>query len=105
MEQVGGGITTAITRAAAESVFLTLLDEHAKQGRFVSASRNAGNFAPKAFAKSPRRNGHSRKDFEHAMEGLFTAGTIVVGEYGRPGDLRKGIVRAVKEDHEIGDQP
>ncbi len=44
--------TPSINRAAAEAVFLDLLDEQARQGRHVSASRNAGNFAPKAFSKA-----------------------------------------------------
>lgn len=92
--QQGGRVTmSTIDRAAAETVFLDLLDEQPAQGRHVSASRNAGNFAPKAFSKAQGRNGHSRREFEQAMESLFSSGTIIVSEYGRPGDRRTGIIR------------
>jgi RecA-family ATPase len=93
-----GIVTPTINRAQAEAVFLDLLDEQHRQGRHVSASRNAGNYAPKAFSKAPGRHGHTRKDFEQAMESLFASGTIVVGEYGRPGKWNQGIMRAPEKE-------
>jgi len=79
----------------AEDVFLRLLDQSAAEGRPVSPKPRAGNFAPKALAKKPDRDGLTKRDLEQAMERLFEAGTIVVGHYrdARRRDL-ECIVRA-----------
>jgi len=79
--------------AAAEIVFMNLLDRFAKEQRRVSESKNAGNFAPKVFSRAPDRAGFGRKDFEQAMAALFAAGRIKMETYGRTGDARQQVVR------------
>lgn len=76
---------------ACERVFLNLIGAVDKEGRPVSASRNAGNFAARVFSLHADRQGYSRKDFEKAMERLFADGKIQQVSYGRPGDNRKRI--------------
>jgi hypothetical protein len=67
----------------------------------VSDSKNAANFAPKIFGKSPNRNGYTKREFEQAMEALFAVGKIIAAEYGRSSDMRKHIERA----QEVGENP
>jgi len=90
-----GGMVETIVRRSAERVFLDLLDATERANRPVSASPNAGNFAPKQFARSPHRRGYGRADLARAMEALFAAGTITQANYGRTGDQRTKIVRVV----------
>jgi RecA-family ATPase len=96
------GILGSIGRRAAEHVFLDLLDATTRQGRNVSDSKHAGNYAPKTFAASPDAERYSSKDFAAAMERLFTAGKIRMEQYGRKSDTRSRIVRVVKA---AGDEP
>ncbi len=58
----------------------------------MSASVNAGNYAPKIFAKRSEREGFGFRDFEQAMESHFAAKRIRVEDYGRPSDRRSRIV-------------
>jgi hypothetical protein len=74
-------------------VFLDILDAMMSEGRPVSDSSRAGNYAPKIFARRPERDGYTKHDFVGAMERLFAAGEIAVEEYGRKSDLRHRIVR------------
>ncbi len=91
------GFTSSTGRSSAEDVFLQLLDEADKAGRRMSESKNATNFAPKVFAKSPNAQGYSLKQFHAAMERLFATGKIMVETYGRVGDARQRIVRTPHE--------
>lgn len=81
----GGSAENWLDRQArerqAEKVFMALLERTIAEGRHVSHKPRAGNFAPKAFAKRPDRQGFRRPDFEAAMERLFTSGAIQVGEH------------------------
>jgi RecA-family ATPase len=88
-----GGISGTIQRAAVESVFLDLLDRCNEQQFRVSNSRNAGNYAPRVFARRPDADGYSAKEFERAMARLFTDRRIRLAVYGRSGDARQQIVR------------
>jgi RecA-family ATPase len=88
-----GGITGAIRRAEVEQVFLELLDRSDAQQVRVSVSRNAGNFAPKVFAKRPDAQGYIAREFESAMGRLFADKRIRLAAYGRAGDARQRIVR------------
>jgi RecA-family ATPase len=97
-----GGILGSIERRAAERVFLDLLDAATRQGRTVSDSKHAGNYAPKTFAAAPDAERYSKKDLAAAMERLFAAGEIRMEEYGRAGDQRRRMVRVVRE---TGDEP
>ena len=101
-ESPPGGFTGAIYRRALERVFLDLLDAATRQGRNMSDSKNAGNYAPKRFALSPNAERYNQKDFARAMENLFAEGEIRMEEYGRKSDLRSRIIRVVKE---AGDEP
>ena len=88
------GIDSAIKRAECEAVFLNLLDTFEAQKQRVSASKNAGNFAPKVFGMHPDRQGFRAKDFERAMTTLLRTRQIKLIDYGRPGDVRQRLVRA-----------
>jgi RecA-family ATPase len=78
----GGSAETWIDRQTrenrAEQTFLALLDKAEAEGRPVGHKPRASNYAPKAFAKRPDRDGFRRQDFEQAMERLFQAGAIEV---------------------------
>lgn len=93
-----GGITGTARRAAAEAVFLDLLDACDVSGLNLSPSRNAGNYAPKVFSKRPDAQGYTATEFDTAMACLFAAKQIRMADYGRPGDARTRLAR----DH--GDQ-
>lgn len=80
-------------RPPAEEVFLSILDALSLQSRPVSASKNAGNYAPKVFSKSDIRQGYKLGDFERAMERLFSRSAIRNEPYGRRSDERFKIVR------------
>ena len=74
-------------------VFLNMLDVVTSENRPVSDNSRASNYAPRLFARRPERKGYTKQDFERAMESLFSDCEIRVKEYGRPGDLRRRIVR------------
>ena len=76
----------------AEDTFLKCLHETQRQGRDVSASPNAANFAPKSFSEMPRSEGLSKIELRRGMERLLDQGRIKVEEYGRAGDRRKRLV-------------
>jgi RecA-family ATPase len=81
-------------RPPAEDVFLSILDAFLSQDRPVSASRNAGNYAPKEFARSELRQGYHKVDFERALERLFSREAVRNEPYGRRSDERFKIIRA-----------
>ena len=77
---------TSATQAGADTadeVFLALLTQTEAEGRPVSATVNAGNYAPKVFAKNASRQGFTKREFEQAMERLFAARRITTEEYGK----------------------
>lgn len=73
------GIIGSIERGRARRIFLEMLDRTIAQGRRVSASRQALNYAPAEFARRPERDGLRKADLVTAMEELFSDGTIVMG--------------------------
>jgi len=87
-----GGILGSIERRTADRVFVDLVDKANNEKRFVSASPTAGNFAPKAFAKRPDREGYDKADLSRAMERLFVSGAIINVPYGPPSDKTFRIV-------------
>lgn len=91
-EDQPGGFEASIAKRKAEDVFLDLLARSASEGRDVSESRNAGNYAPKFFSRRPDSTGFTKSDFTAAMERLFADKKIRVEHYGRAGDSRKRIV-------------
>ena len=92
-ETGASSFTAASRNSRCEALFLELLDRTIQQGRPLSSSPNAGNFAPKIFAMAPDREGFDRKDFRLAMEILLHAGVIQIKAYGAPS---KGWVRLVR---------
>jgi hypothetical protein len=96
------GILGTIERRAAERVFLDLLDAATRQGRNVSDSKHAGNYAPRTFAASPNAERYSQKELAKAMERLFAAGELRMERYGRAGDERRRMVRIIKS---TGNEP
>ncbi len=89
-----GAVTGPISRSHAEAVFLELLDAATAANRPLSDGKNAGNFAPTVFARSPNRQGFTKTDFTRAMEGLFAEERITMEQYGRKGDYRRRMVRS-----------
>ena len=74
----------------AKDVFLKLLREFDEQKRRVSSNSRSGNYAPREFERLLReqRSGFRRRDFETAMNALFSEKRIEKLRYGRPGDER-----------------
>ena len=75
------GILGSIERRSAERVFLELLDKVISEGRYVSDSNRAPNYAPKIFIMRPDRERFARTDFERAMQGLFATKQIRIGTH------------------------
>jgi RecA-family ATPase len=75
------GFVGSIERRVAERVFLELLDRMAAEGRHVSESNRAANYAPKIFAARPDREGYREADFRRAMENLFARKELVMTTY------------------------
>lgn len=93
-EYASTGIIGAIGRKTCERVFLELLDKLTEEGRYVSENSRAGNYAPKIFAMQPDRERFTKKDFEPAMQALFTAKKIKLGNYRKSGHDHDCIVKA-----------
>ena len=94
-DQAVTGLDAMAANHKADRVFLKLLDEFAKEGRFVKSANAAGN-APKAFAASGRSEGLSKQALHSAMERLFAKGEIIeiIAGEGPPSRHAKRIVRA-----------
>lgn len=98
------GVVAQIDKAsrekAAERTFLSGLDAAEAQGRALSWSKNAANFAPKIISKSPSSLGVSSTELNAAMERLFHRHLIRNVEYGRGKDSTKKIARVVPQNLE-----
>jgi RecA-family ATPase len=85
---VGGAgyLDKLAVQQTADLLFLDLLTRFARQGRNVSAIRNAPNFAPAEFAREPEAKADhvSKQALTDAMRRLFVADKIRVEDYGRP---------------------
>ena len=81
--------------AKAERMFLRLLDEFGREGRYIKSAKGIG-YAPKAFAESGQAEGLSKQALHLAMERLFARGEIIerLGGIGPPSKQTKRIVRA-----------
>lgn len=76
--------------------FLALLDKFTAQGRNVSHSPQAKNYAPKIMGTMKDNGGYAKKQFEDAMEtllndGVITANAIIGARANRT--KMKGIAR------------
>ncbi|GEO82017.1 AAA family ATPase [Pararhodospirillum oryzae] len=82
------------TRAnKAKDAFLAGLEILATQGRKVSNSRHAPNYAPRELQSIGACRGFILRDLEDAMSVLFEVGEIIVAEDGPPSRRRSFIVR------------
>jgi hypothetical protein len=63
-----------------QQAFLNCLDKLTKQGRPVSHSSRATNYAPKIITGMPEAQGATRKELTEAMESLFDEGRIKANE-------------------------
>jgi RecA-family ATPase len=87
------GVIGSIMRSNAREVFLHQLDAIIAEGRHVSDSPNAGNYAPRIFARRPDREGFRQADFKRAMEELFARQIITIGKYTASRHAHDCIVR------------
>jgi len=83
----GGGagyLDKLATQQTADLLFMDLLTRFTRQGRNVSATRNAPNFAPAEFAREPEAKADhvSKAALTDAMRRLFVADKICVEDYG-----------------------
>ena len=92
------GIIATAARSSAETAFMDCLRELTSQGRPVSHSANARNYAPTVMLTLPQAGGRRRADLEQAMERLFADRKIKVGQYGR-GSRRNQIIATEMEPH------
>ncbi len=95
-----GGIAGVVRRAAAEAVFLDLLDRCVAQGLNLSHSKNGGNFAPKVMAKRPDAQGYTAAELDRAMARLFADNRLRIEDYGRRGDLHQRVARDRRNEPE-----
>ena len=61
------GMIGALRKNNAEKVFLELVEAAGREGRQVSESKHASNFAPRLFAERPDAKGFSKRDFKQAI--------------------------------------
>ena len=90
-----GFLDEAAAHAAANNLFLTLLDRLARNNRRVSEKRSANNYAPTVFAAEPEAKAEhiTKPAFEDAMRRLFAAEQIAVEPYGPPSRDYRRIIR------------
>ncbi|MBF0561100.1 MAG: bifunctional DNA primase/polymerase [Alphaproteobacteria bacterium] len=81
--QETGGMIGTINRGLAEKAFMDCLDSLDKQGRDVSDSQHAGNYAPRIMRTLPHGREFSVSELREAMERLFERREIQVVKTGR----------------------
>ena len=81
----------------AEVVFMHLLRLFASQGRTVSPNKST-SYAPAVFAKHPKREGITNRQFAAAMEALLAEGEIAVETTGPASRQSKILVVATAND-------
>jgi RecA-family ATPase len=102
------GLTSSTVLADAldaDRTFLAILSRCWEQGVYVTHSPNAGNFAPKVFAKQPDRNGFSAKEFDRAMQRLIADNVIRVESYKSPNRHIRDRLARVADDDDGGEGP
>ena len=98
------GAVAGIERRGHEQAFLDCLAAVTAQGRTVSEVRNSPRYAPKVFATMSEAKGVKKHNLEKAMEALFSAGVIRVGEVGKS-DQRKPISSILRVQDMVCDCP
>ena len=81
-------------RKAAEDAFVRFVKLRWEQKRPVGDSKTASNYAPKVFAQLPENEEgrFSQREFEHAMNCLFSAHKIDKVTKGPPSKSREYII-------------
>ena len=74
-----------------DHTFLAILAQCDAANLPVSHARQAGNYAPRVFAKRPDANGVSVKEFDASMHRLMASGRIILTNYGRASDERRRL--------------
>ena len=76
----------AATRAAADALFLQLLEKHERNGENLSPKRTANNYAPTVLGKTlEAKKAHLRSQhFEDALDRLIAADKVAIETYGSP---------------------
>jgi RecA-family ATPase len=85
-----GSLEKAAQEQEDDERFLAALDQAEKQGRHLSDSVNANNYAPASFSKA---TGTPKARLAGAMERLFTAGKIQMVTYGPPSKAWRKLAR------------
>jgi RecA-family ATPase len=93
-EQGAGGIvfTAASRRNEIEATFLVLLGRADEDGRPLSPSKSASNYAAELFSKMPDRRGFTKREFGYALEALLEQKRIKIVPYGAPS---RGLTKIV----------
>lgn len=96
----GGVFTAASKRNEIEGTFLVLLARAVEDGRPISPSKNASNYAAELFSKMPDRRGFTKREFGYAMEGLLEQKRIRIEVYGPPSKPKQKLVTVTSEPNE-----
>jgi len=80
---------------------LKLIGRFEEQGRNVSASPTANNYAPTMFAKDPEASGIRKQDFINAMDRLFHNNKIRVEQYGRAARPASKLVKVTQPEPKL----
>jgi len=90
-----GSLEKLAADQTAENLFLELLDKFQAQGRKVSHTKTAPNYAPAVFAKDQKaaKIPGIRNAFVDAMDRLFEAGKIRAAPYGKTSNPHTHLVR------------
>jgi RecA-family ATPase len=93
IEQPATGIFGTIERRSADQVFLSAVAELVAQGRNLSATKSANNYAPNIILAAKLASNFKRKDMADAMERALKDRTIIIESYGPPsrGSQRIGL--------------
>jgi hypothetical protein len=78
------GVFATIHRRSADQVFLSGVVELVKQGRNLSATKAANNYAPNIILAAKLADNFKRKDMGDAMERALRDRTIIIESYGPP---------------------
>jgi RecA-family ATPase len=92
--QMAGGMvyTAASKRNEIEATFLVLLERAVDDGRPLSPSKSASNYAAELFSKMPDRRGFTKREFGYALETLLEQKRIKIVPYGAPS---RGLTKIV----------
>lgn len=93
--------------AADDALFMELFRERRGQHRPVSSQPRSADYAPRVFAEMKQGRKIGRRRFEAAMDRLFEAGKIEVGQVGQYSNRapKMGIIEALQSAHNRTQHP